>query len=150
MFMRGTGAVDLEAQPARAPAHHLYASATETEEWTPGAYSYVLRVRNGDDVREIESGRVQVLRNIASAPDDFDARSHAQRTLDAINAVIEKRATTDQQRYVIETQQGRRELWRIPIPELLAFRDKYQAMVNTENAEAAGRTPWGPALRYRI
>ena len=46
-----------------------------------------------------------------------------QRTLEAIEAVIEKRASIDQERYKINN----RELWRTPIPELLVMRDRYRS-----------------------
>lgn len=57
-----------------------------------------------------------------------DLRGHAARTLAAIDALLEGRATKDQQSYKI----GERELSRIPIPELLSLRDYYRAEAKRE------------------
>ena len=52
--------------------------------------------------------------------------------LDAIEAVIENRATLDQERYRIND----RELWRTPVTELIKLRQRYRAEVQAEkNAE---------------
>ena len=58
--------------------------------------------------------------------------SHAQTVLDAIEAVIENRASLDQQSYTIA---GRR-LDRMPIADLLMLRDRYKAEVFKEEVEA--------------
>lgn len=62
-----------------------------------------------------------------------DQRGHAATTLAAIEALLEGRATKDQQSYRI----GDRELARIPIPELLALRDYYQREVQRAEDAAA-------------
>jgi hypothetical protein len=53
--------------------------------------------------------------------------------LEAINALLEGRATKDQQSYRI----GDRELTRIPVPELLKLRDYYKAEAQRETNAAA-------------
>ncbi len=62
-----------------------------------------------------------------------DLRGHAAKVLDAINALLEGRATKDQQSYKI----GERELTRIPIPELLQLRDYYKLETQREATAAA-------------
>lgn len=62
-----------------------------------------------------------------------DLRGHATRTLEAINALLEGRATKDQQSYKL----GDRELSRIPIPELLQLRDYYASEARREADAAA-------------
>lgn len=62
-----------------------------------------------------------------------DLRGHATRTLAAIEALLEGRATKDQQSYKIAD----RELSRIPIPELLQLRDYYAAEARREIDAAA-------------
>jgi hypothetical protein len=59
-----------------------------------------------------------------------DGRTHARKVLDAIEAVIEGRATSE----VAEYQIAGRELRYIPIPELLQLRDKYRGEVLREDA----------------
>jgi hypothetical protein len=58
----------------------------------------------------------------------FDGSTHAQRTLAAIEAVLEKRATRDQEKYSINN----RELSRTPISDLLLLRDRYKTQVRME------------------
>jgi hypothetical protein len=62
-----------------------------------------------------------------------DLRGHATKMLEAINALLEGRATKDQQSYRI----GDRELTRIPVPELLKLRDYYKAEAQRETNAAA-------------
>ena len=63
-----------------------------------------------------------------------DARSHVQRVLDAIEAVLEKRATLDQEQYRINN----RELRRTPIADLLKLRDRYRGELARMKAASKG------------
>ncbi len=74
-----------------------------------------------------------------------DQRGHATTTLAAIDALLEGRATKDQQSYRI----GDRELARIPVPELLALRDYYKAEARRE-ADAALIGSGQPARPRRV
>jgi hypothetical protein len=80
---------------------------------------------------EIYRAACAVLPNPATITGDL--RGHAARTLAAINALLEGRATKDQQSYKI----GERELSRIPVNELLALRDYYRAEAQREDEAAA-------------
>lgn len=147
--LRGPGVINLVAA-ADGTAHKLTADAVATGGWVAGVYQYVVRATMGTDVRQVEAGQVEVLPDLAAVDAATDLRSHARRALDAIEAVLEKRATLDQERYVIEGQNGRRELWRTPVPELLKLRDTYRAEVRREEAAARGKSMWGPAVRVRF
>jgi hypothetical protein len=59
---------------------------------------------------------------------DTDTRTHARKVLDAIEAVIEGRATKDQYEYQI---QGRM-LRLTPLPDLIKFRQLYKAEMQRE------------------
>jgi hypothetical protein len=86
---------------------------------------------NGAQRFTVYSGNCFLAPNPASITGD--TRGHAQRTYDAIKALLEGRATKDQQSYKI----GDRELARIPVPELLMLQDYYRTQANREqNAEA--------------
>jgi hypothetical protein len=61
-------------------------------------------------------------------------RDRSRPALDAIEARLENRATIDQERYRINN----RELYRMPIAELLKFRDQYRAEVQREEIAARG------------
>lgn len=88
----------------------------------------------------VYSAPLLVLPNPATVTGDL--RGHAARTLAAIEAMLEGRATTDQARYRI----GDRELQRIPIPELLSLRDYYRAEAKRE-ADAAALASGAPRRR---
>lgn len=128
--------------------HTLDASATETASWPAGVYWYSVRVTNADgDVVELESGKIEILPDIATIGGEYDGRSHAEKTLEAIEAVIEKRATIDQRRYRINN----RELERMLPSDLMRFRDYYKDIVRKEQAsKKRGQTLFGRLIRARF
>lgn len=132
-YLRGPQSIDLEAA-ADGAGHRFIVSAADTAGWASGEYWYSLRATNGGDVVEIESGQIAVKPNLAALEAGYDGRAHVQKVLDAIEAVLEKRATLDQQRYTINN----RELWRTPIPELLMLRDRYRAELRRMKAASKG------------
>lgn len=108
--------------------HLVTVSAATTAGYTPGTYDWRARVSKAGEVFTVSEGRITV-RN-AYAGSTFDARSHARKTLDNIEAVIEGRATSATLEYEIA---GRRMKY-IPAAELLSLRDKYRAEVAAEEA----------------
>src|SRR5690606_28946215 len=145
-YVRGPKSINLEAT-ASGSAHQFSAPAATTSEWTPGDYWYSLRATNGDEAVEIETGTLRVLPDLMAAGDGYDGRSQAQIALDAINAVLEKRASLDQERYRINN----RELYRTPIAELLKLRAHYVELCRAEDAEAAGgRKLFGKQVKIRM
>lgn len=114
----------------------LVAAAT-TAGYTAGSYRWVAWVESGTEKRDIGEGWTEVVAAFTGAT-AYDARSHARIALDAIEAVLEGRATVDQQEYSI----GGRTLKRMQVADLFKFRDYYRAEVKAEvRAEntAAGR-----------
>lgn len=102
--------------------------ATTTAAWTVGVYhwqAYITRTSDSERIT-IDSGTFEVKADRATAT--TDPRTHAKITLDAIEAVIEGRASKDQAAYSI----GGRSLSRTPIGELLALRSTYKAEVQRE------------------
>lgn len=75
----------------------------------------------------------------------YAGASHAETVLAAIEAVIERRATVDQQSYSIEG----RSLARMPIDDLLRFRSQYRAEVANEQAARAAAEGRGSSRRIR-
>ncbi len=131
--MRGQSIITIEAAQ-EGTAHILQVNAVDTATWEPGRYSYSLRASKGFEVVEVEADSMTVLPDLASQGEGFDGRSHLERVLDAIEAVIERRATLDQERYRINN----RELHRTPIPELLVLRDRYKAEIRRMKAAKSG------------
>lgn len=94
--------------------------------------AYIIRTSDSERVL-IGSGTVELIANRDAA--ETDPRTHARKVLDAIEAVIENRATVDQQEYSI----AGRSLKRMEIGDLLKLRDKYRAEVNAEQNAESGR-----------
>lgn len=146
VILRGAGSIDIAATTDD-NIHVIEQDGTTTGTWAPGSYWYSVRVTDGVDTFEIESGNIEILPDLESAGADYDGRSHNKRTLDAIEAVIEKRATLDQERYRINN----RELYRTPIGELIKLRTQYLAWYRRELAAKSGRGSLGRThlVRFR-
>lgn len=140
--LRGPQSINLESECA-GDEHKFTATAATTANWAPGVYWYSVRATNGAEVIEVGSGEIEILPDLATVGDNYDGRSEAEIGLAAIDAVLGKRATIDQQKYTINN----RELWRTPIPELLKLRGLYLARVSRERAQKQGRNALGRLVR---
>lgn len=145
ILLRGASVIDLAAV-AEGSQHRITASAATTAAWTPGNYWYSIRATSGDDVVEVEQGSLVVTPDMANAVAGFDGRSQAQIALEAIDAVMGKRATLDQERYRINN----RELYRTPIGDLIKLRAYYANLVRQEKAAACGKSLFGAVVRVRL
>lgn len=114
----------------------------------PGQYfyqAYATDVSNTTDKRLVENGRVEVLVDLSTVSTTFDGRSQAEIMVEAIDDVMAKKATRDQQSYTI----GQRTLVRIPPDQLLKWRDYYAGIVRSEIMKkriAAGLSPFEAIL----
>ncbi len=120
--------------------HAVALPATTTTQWSPGRYRYQAFVEKGEDRYTVGTGTVDVLPDFTSAA-TLDGRTHAEKVLESIEAVIEKRATKDQESYTIKG----RSLARTPLPDLIALRDKYKADVAAEKRAEKLRAGQSPA-----
>ncbi len=125
-------------------AHRFAVAFSSTAQWQAGEYAYTLRATDGEDTREIETGRLRVLPDLASLPPGSDTRSEVRIALDAIEAVLGRRATLDQERYRINN----RELYRTSISDLLRLRAFYVELLAREEAAAAGRPLFGRQVKF--
>ena len=144
-ILRGPAAINLTASP-QGSQHVFDVPAATTANWVPGTYWYSIRATDGAAVFEISSGQATVTPDLAQAAVGFDGRSPNQIALDAIKAVLAKRATQDQQRYTINN----RELWRTPIADLLKLKAHYTVQVRRELARKRGDTGLGRAIPVRF
>lgn len=111
-------------------------AAATTAAIMPGTYDGRAYATAGTQRFEVWRGQLVVEQDFAKAGAGYDGRSHARKALDAIEAVIEGRATKDQESYSIEG----RSLSRTPLADLMAFRNQYRAEVHREeNAERVRR-----------
>tara|TARA_R100000005_G_C4993035_1_gene200163 strand:- start:1572 stop:2162 length:591 start_codon:yes stop_codon:yes gene_type:complete len=82
--------------------------------------AFITRSSDSQRIR-VDTGRTTIVKNLANT--NADLRSHAKKVLDAVQAVLENRASVDQASFSI----AGRSLSRMSIDELLSFRDKYKA-----------------------
>lgn len=122
------------------------ASATTTGAYVAGDYRWQLVATYGSGASAIRytvaEGWVTITDNIAGRSAAYDNRSHAKKVLDAIEAVMEGRASKDQESYSI----AGRTLSRTPIPDLIKLRQTYKAehdaevaLQNVKMGRASGR-----------
>jgi hypothetical protein len=95
---------------------------SSTTSYTAGEYNWVSYItRSSDSVRiKLSEGFTEIQENYATTTSSV--RSHAKKVLDAIEAVIENRATMDQSSMSI----AGRSLSRLTVDELMTFRDRYK------------------------
>jgi len=134
--LEGTGATEIEITASASGNDYLIeVAAAVTAVYTAGTYhwqAYITRDSDSERVT-IEDGTFKVIANRDSAT--TDPRTHAKITLEAIEAVIESRATKDQMSYTI----AGRSLDRMEIDDLLKFRGVYRAEVAAELRAANGK-----------
>lgn len=98
----------------------------------PGTYFYQITATNGT---VLQSGSIEVLQDIAHAAANFDPRSDAEKTLEALDAKIAGRALTIQQSKI--TVGDKSIEYMNSIEELLKWRDHFQQVVNREHGHPA-------------
>lgn len=145
----GTGtAVTVTATAAEDGADYvLTVPASTTGGWAAGNWQYALFVELAEERHTIEVGNIDVLANPANASAGVDTRSHVKKTLDALESMIEGKASSDVQNYTING----RSLAHYSIPDLLMLRDKYRAEYAREQQAKRGKTSGrGRTLHVRM
>lgn len=129
-------------------AHAVTVAAVTTAAFVPGTYAWAAQAVNGTTKRTVDTGTLRVLPNLfaGAAASASDQRTHAKKTLDAVEAVIEGRATLDQSEFQI----GGRMLKRMPIADLLRFRAFYKNEVERELAAEKLANGLGVARRIQV
>lgn len=145
LILRGPQSIDIVAE-SDGPTHTLKFSAAETKNYPAGVYAYSLRASDGVDVFEIEAGRLRIVGDLSLVAGASDARDHVEKVLAAIEAVIEGRASLDQESYKINN----RELRRTPISDLLALRSHYRDEMRRIGAAKKGQSILGRPILVRF
>lgn len=131
MLLRGVGSYSISSTPSDGD-FLLSAAVTATALYTAGKYKYFVYVSKGTERYLVESGSVEILADYSSIPAATDIRSWAEKALEAVEARIMNRATHDQLKYQI----AGRTIEKIPLPELIALRDRLKNEIAREkNAE---------------
>jgi hypothetical protein len=120
------------------------ATAAVTAAYVAGDYQWQVTATKTTTRYTIAEGWVTLLDNISGRFALYDNRSHAKKVLDAIEAVIEGRASLDQMSYAI----AGRQLSRTPIPDLMKLRSLYKDEYDGEVATA--RIQAGLASKRKI
>ena len=122
--------------------HAITIAAAITAAYTAGMYSWQAYVTKAAERYLADAGELEVLADFASQSTGHDGRSLVKQTLDALEATILGRASSDQLSMSI---QGR-SIARVPPTELLKWRDIYRAEYAAEkqrdriaNGQAGGR-----------
>jgi len=106
--------------------HVVEVPLATTAAWSPGTYTWQERATKAGKTYTNAVGVLQILASFAAATGGLDARTHAQKTLEALEAWIEGRDIA-----VAEYRIGDRLLKTIPIPDLLILRDRYRREVRS-------------------
>ena len=126
---RTSGSVISFSASADGDYYTVEVGSTTTAAWTAGEYSWAAYVTKTGERHTVDSGACTIKPDPATAT-TLDSRTHNQIALDAIKAVMQSRATKDQQEYMI----AGRKLVLTPLPELIKLLNFYEARVAGEQA----------------
>lgn len=140
--LEGSGATEITFTAAGSGSDFIVEiAAATTAAWAPGRYhwqAYIIRTSDSQRIT-VDSGTFTIKANRDEAT--TDPRTHAKKVLDAIEAVLEGRATKDQESVTI----AGRTLQRTPLPDLIALRTEYRMEVRAEEAkEQLAQTGFDP------
>jgi hypothetical protein len=127
---RISGAAIQLTSVAEGDSYRTTVSSSTTAGWTAGNYAWSKWVEKGSERKTLESGEIVFLPDPAQMTVGTDTRSHVEKVLDSIEAMLEGKATKDVQEYTIADRQ----LKHYTVPELLVWRDKYKAQLAAERA----------------
>ena len=122
--LEGTGSTEIEITASASGDDYLVEVASAvTAGYTAGQYIWQGYITRNSDAQRITigTGSWRVIANRDSAT--TDPRSHPRIMVEKIEAILEGRADADVSSYSING----RSLSKIPIPELMQFRDSYKA-----------------------
>ena len=123
--------------------YYIESASSTTTGYAVGDYvweAYITKTSSSNRIM-VDSGRTSITENLANT--NADLRSHAKKVLDALEAVIENRATMDQSSMSI----AGRSLSRMSVDELLTCRNRYKAeylkeikLARIKNKQGSGNT----------
>ena len=125
--------------------HSFSIPATTTANYSPGTYHWKAFVTNAPERYTVDSGVIEIEQDFTTQAQGFDDRSHVKKTLDALESVLEGKASADVASYSI----GGRSLSKMTPEELLSWRDKYRAEYHSEQV-ANGNSVQSRKVRVRF
>lgn len=125
--------------------HLVSVDTTTSAGWAAGTYRWTSFLIKDSDRYSYEYGEIEIKPDVI-AGDAYDTRSTVKTILDAIEAVLAKKATKDQAAMIMPF--GGRRIDRYPIEDLLKWRDKFKAEYAQE--QRAERLEQGLGGRRKI
>jgi hypothetical protein len=133
--------ITLTALTYETTRYRVQESSTNTAAWKSGFYSWARWVEKSGQRVSLGQGRLEVLPDPAQMAAGVDRRSHVRRVLDALEAVIERKATHDHLQVSIDGKS----IGRMNPGEILSWREKYKAEwmreVAAERLKSGGGAP---------
>ena len=129
-FRKENGSVISFASTASGIQYALTVSSTDSAQWLPGKYIGTGKVTLGSQSFTIWRGSMEVLPDLSQQVDNYDTRTSSKKCLDAINAVLEGKATRD----VMQTTIAGQSIGRMSWDELLSAKSYFQDLVDGEQA----------------
>lgn len=118
--------------------HLISVAASTTASWVAATYKWQSYVTKASERFNVGSGTITIEPNYAAQGSGLDARSHVKKVLDALEATIEGKATTDQLSYSISfgDSGASRSVSKMSFGELIEarrhYKNEYQRLVRQE------------------
>lgn len=117
-----------------------------TSSWVPGDYSVHQTIEKSGQRITVATGKLKLLPDPAVVAPGYDDRSHLEKVIANIEAMLEGKTSKDVQEYSI----AGRMLKHIPINELLTLRDKYKHQLAAENRSKSSSAGLGRKIYTRF
>lgn len=101
----------------------------ETNNWNTGIFLYQAKKEG----KIIKQDKFEILQNLETAPDDFDFRSEAEKTLEAINSFLAGTASHQQKKIKV----GDKEIEYSSFDELIKWKNHFEKEVRKEQGKPA-------------
>lgn len=121
----GSTAINIAAT-ADGDDHLVSVSATTTAAWIAGEYSWDAYVTAGAERKRVDRGLIKVERDLAGAVAAFDDRDWVKTVLDALEAVIQGRASEVDLSYSVNGRSISKMSWEEKIKAHSHFKKLYQ------------------------
>lgn len=136
--LRGASAIDIDAT-IEDQKYLVNANPATTNTWAEGDYWAFAVVSLGGEIATVELGETKILPSLTGLT-TLDQRSHVKKVLDALDALLEGKATED----MAEMSIGNRSLKKMGPDELLKWKKYYSELYRREldqKAISEGKKP---------
>ena len=115
--------------------HTFTVPSTTSDDTSPGRYYFQAWAVKDTEKHLVDQGETDVLPSLSALTTgtSYDGRTPEKRILDAIDAIMAGKATTDQQEYMIGAAGAQRMLKRIEPTQLLELRKYYAGIVRAQH-----------------